>query len=99
MTRAAMIGGGFEGASGKPRLGQSAVRLAITGLFAGFILGPLLVLALWSFAQQWFWPSLLPSAFTTRWYEWAVTVPNVFRSLRTSLLVAVLVTPSPQSHR
>lgn len=76
----------------RPRLTQSAVRLAITVLFAGFVLGPLLVLALWSIAQQWFWPSLLPSAFTTRWYEWAVTVPNVFRSLRTSLLVAVLVT-------
>ena len=76
----------------RPRFAQSVVRLAITVLFAGFVLGPLLVLALWSIAQQWFWPSLLPSAFTTRWYEWAVTVPNVFRSLRTSLLVAVLVT-------
>jgi putative spermidine/putrescine transport system permease protein len=88
----AMLGESFPRATEKPRIGQSAVRLAITVLFAGFILGPLLVLALWSFAQQWFWPSLLPSAFTTRWYEWAVTVPNVFRSLRTSLLVAVLVT-------
>jgi putative spermidine/putrescine transport system permease protein len=75
-----------------PRLAHSAANVAVTALFAGFILGPLLVLALWSVAQQWFWPSLLPSAFTTRWYEWAVTVPNVFRSLRTSLLVAVLVT-------
>jgi putative spermidine/putrescine transport system permease protein len=61
-------------------------------LFAGFIIGPLLVLAIWSFAQQWFWPSLLPSAFTLRWYEWAMTVPNVFRSLQVSLIVAVIVT-------
>ena len=61
-------------------------------LFAGFIVGPLIVLALWSFAQQWFWPSLLPSAFTLRWYEWAATVPNIFRSLQMSLLVAVIVT-------
>jgi len=61
-------------------------------LFAGFIVGPLIVLALWSFAQQWFWPSLLPSAFTLRWYEWAATVPNVFRSLQMSLIVAAIVT-------
>ena len=61
-------------------------------LFAGFIIGPLIVLALWSFAQQWFWPSLLPSAFTLRWYEWAATVPNVFRSLQMSLIVAAIVT-------
>jgi putative spermidine/putrescine transport system permease protein len=78
----------------KPQFARSAVNLAITVVFAGFVLGPLLVLALWSVAQQWFWPSLLPSAFTTRWYEWAVTVPNIFRALRTSLLVAVLVTIS-----
>lgn len=60
--------------------------------FAIFIIGPLVVLALWSFAQQWFWPSLLPSSFTLRWYGWAATVPNVFRSLQMSLFVAVAVT-------
>lgn len=84
----------YSSAVGVPHLARSAANLAVTVLFAGFILGPLLVLALWSVAQQWFWPSLLPSAFTTRWYEWAITVPNVFRSLRTSLLVAALVTIS-----
>jgi len=92
MTQATTTFEGFQRVGDRPRFAQSAVRLAITVLFAGFVLGPLLVLALWSVAQQWFWPSLLPSAFTMRWYEWAVTVPNVFRSLRTSLLVAVLVT-------
>ena len=55
--------------------------------FAVFIIGPLVVLALWSFAQQWFWPSLLPSSFTMRWYGWAATVPNVFRSLQMSLFL------------
>ena len=56
------------------------------------ILGPLMGLALWSFAQQWFWPSLLPTGFTLRWYQWAATVPNVFRSLQMSLIVAAIVT-------
>jgi putative spermidine/putrescine transport system permease protein len=65
---------------------------AFLAAFAVFILGPLTVLALWSFAQQWFWPSLWPTSFTFRWYQWAATVPNVFRSLQMSLIVAVLVT-------
>jgi len=69
-----------------------ALQTAFLVLFAGFIIGPLVVLALWSFAQQWFWPSLLPSAYTLRWYEWAAITPNVFRSLRISLIVAVAVT-------
>ena len=34
----------------------------------------------------------MPSAFTLRWYQWAATVPNIFRSLQMSLLVAVIVT-------
>jgi ABC-type spermidine/putrescine transport system permease subunit II len=46
---------------------RSLLRGAFLVLFAGFILGPLIVLALWSLAHQWFWPSLLPSAFTLRW--------------------------------
>ena len=71
---------------------RSLLGGAFLVLFAGFILGPLIVLALWSFAHQWFWPSLLPSAFTLRWYQWAATVPNIFRSLQMSLLVAVIVT-------
>jgi putative spermidine/putrescine transport system permease protein len=71
---------------------RSLLRGAFLVLFASFILGPLIVLALWSFAHQWFWPSLLPSAFTLRWYQWAATVPNIFRSLQMSLLVAVIVT-------
>jgi putative spermidine/putrescine transport system permease protein len=81
------------GARPMRRLPFAAVlRAAFLVVFAGFILGPLLVLVLWSFAQQWFWPSLWPTAFTLRWYEWAATVPNVFRSLQVSLAVAVTVT-------
>jgi putative spermidine/putrescine transport system permease protein len=71
---------------------RSALNTAFLVLFASFIIGPLVVLALWSVAQQWFWPSLLPSAYTFRWYEWAATTPNVFRSLQMSLIVAVTVT-------
>jgi putative spermidine/putrescine transport system permease protein len=69
-----------------------ALRMLLVVLFAAFILGPLAVLALWSLAQQWFWPHIWPSAFTLRWYAWTVTVPNVLHSLEMSLVVAVTVT-------
>jgi putative spermidine/putrescine transport system permease protein len=65
---------------------------AVVLVFAGFILGPLLVLTLWSIAQQWFWPALWPTSFTMRWFTWAMTVPNIFHSLQMSLLVAAIVT-------
>ena len=71
---------------------RTIIALGTVALFAVFILGPLLVLALWSFSQQWFYPALLPTQFTTRWYGWAMTVPNVFHSLQMSLVVAVSVT-------
>lgn len=77
------------------RIDSPVIRLLVARLLvvllAIFILGPLLVLAIWSFAQQWFWPSLLPSGLTFRWYEWAATVPNILRSLKMSLMVAVSV--------
>ena len=65
---------------------------AFVCLFACFIIGPLVVLFLWSIAQTWFWPNILPSAYTLRWYRWAIEVPNVFHSLQISLLVATIVT-------
>ncbi len=67
-------------------------RVAFTAAFTGFILGPFVVLGLWSVAQEWFWPSALPTVFTLRWYRWATVVPGILRSLRMSLIVAVLAT-------
>jgi putative spermidine/putrescine transport system permease protein len=71
---------------------RTTLRAIFILFFAVFIIGPIVVLALWSVAQQWFWPNLLPTAFTLRWYEWAATTPNVFHSLQMSLIVAVAVT-------
>ena len=75
------------------RVAALLLRAGFFVVFAGFIVGPLLVLALWSVAQQWFWPSLLPFRPSPPcWFAWALTVPDIFRSLQNSLLVAVLVT-------
>jgi putative spermidine/putrescine transport system permease protein len=65
---------------------------AFIAIFAVFILGPFVVLGLWSVAQQWFWPNALPTAFTLRWFQWATVVPGILASLRMSLLVAILIT-------
>ncbi len=72
-------------------LGRMAAYGVALILFA-FIAAPLFVLFMWSIAQQWFWPSILPTEFTLRWYRWAIETPNVLRALRTSLVVAVAVT-------
>jgi putative spermidine/putrescine transport system permease protein len=69
-----------------------ALSGVFVAVFTALILGPLVVLAFWSVAQQWFWPQLWPGAFTLRWYAWAVTVPNVLHALQMSLIVAVAVT-------
>ena len=70
----------------------TAARAAVTILLTLFVVGPFGVLGLWSVAQQWFWPSPLPAGFTVRWYRWVTVVPGVLASLKTSLLVAALVT-------
>lgn len=80
--------GGRVGRRALRRLGPAVFSVA----FCGFIVGPFVVLVLWSFAQQWFWPSALPTAFTLRWYRWAAVVPGVLASLKMSVLVALLVT-------
>jgi putative spermidine/putrescine transport system permease protein len=59
--------------------------------FFVFLFGPLLVLLLWSIAKNWFWPSALPTAFSFDFYRFALNVPGVLASLRTSLLVALIV--------
>jgi putative spermidine/putrescine transport system permease protein len=71
---------------------MARLRPLLLVLLAAFIAGPFLELLLWSFARQWFWPSLLPSALTLRWYGWATFVPGVLHALRMSLEVACLAT-------
>ncbi len=74
----------------RPSVGKLVVALFALA-FLVFLFGPLLVLFLWSIAQTWFWPSALPTAFSFDWYGFALNVPGVLASLRTSLLVALIV--------
>lgn len=74
----------------RPSVGLLGVLAFVLAFFV-FLFGPLLVLLLWSIARNWFWPSALPTAFSFDFYRFALNVPGVLASLRTSLLVALIV--------
>ena len=82
--------------SGRTRwfLATSAVRLLFLLILAGSVGGPFILLGIWSIAKEWFWPAILPQHLTLEWFDWAANVPGILRSLRMSILVAVLTTCS-----
>ncbi|MCA3265657.1 MAG: ABC transporter permease, partial [Azospirillum sp.] len=45
------------------------LRAAVLASIAFFVLGPLANLAIWSVAEQWFWPHRLPSQWGFRFWE------------------------------
>lgn len=71
------------------KVGRVAALVAISGLAAI----PLLLLALRSLAQAWYWPALLPPAWSARaWrYTFAPTA-EVWTALTTSSSIALMVT-------
>jgi len=77
-------------------LEQPAMRRLILRSFAaalGVFIGlPLLTLVLWSFAGQWFWPSLIPSEWSTKWWEVVFENPRVVDAMVRSFTIAPVVT-------
>src|SRR5690348_4040608 len=68
------------------------IRLAF-GLVLALLLLPAVPLLLWSFARGWFFPSLLPNAWTLRgWHYLADPSSQVPKALWQTVLVAGLVT-------
>lgn len=71
------------------KLGQAAALLAISGLAAI----PLLLLALRSLAQAWYWPALLPPAWGVRaWCYIFSPTAEVLPALGVSSIIALAVT-------
>ena len=68
------------------------LRGAIIAALSSLVIGPFVVLAIWSVTKQWFWPSLLPTQLTLYWFEWAIAVPGILHAVRMSLVTAVLTT-------
>jgi putative spermidine/putrescine transport system permease protein len=73
------------------RLWQAFVRAALLALLAFAIFGPLANLALWAFAEKWYFPSKLPIEYGFSFWE-RVFSPrgNALASLGTSVWIAVL---------
>jgi putative spermidine/putrescine transport system permease protein len=69
--------------------GLSGVLVIGLGIF---ILGPLLALTLWAFASYWYFPSVLPSAWTLSWWHEVLSQANLSSSIGWSFLFAPVVT-------
>jgi len=72
-------------------LGKIA-SVVLIGLLTVYILGPLLVLLIWAFAKEWFYPALLPQAWTLSWWQTIFSTGNFGHSILLSFLIAPVVT-------
>jgi putative spermidine/putrescine transport system permease protein len=57
-----------------------------------FILGPLVILFLWAFADSWFYPALLPHAWTFSWWQQILLNGDIGHSILLSFIFAPVVT-------
>lgn len=57
-----------------------------------FVLLPILTVFLWAFAEQWFYPSLLPTKWGFRYWDRVLERPDVWAAFLTSLQLAAVVT-------
>ena len=74
-----------------PRMRRLILRLFAAGL--GVFIGiPLLTLVLWSFAGEWFWPNVIPTQWTLRWYQQVFENPRVVNAMVLSFTIAPVVT-------
>lgn len=64
----------------------------LRSLLALIVLVPLTVLLVWSVALRWPWPSLLPAAYTNRWWLEVFTGSGTANALWESVVLGVLAT-------
>lgn len=79
-----------------PRGPGRVIRLALTALLLAWFALPFLPLVLWSFADEWSFPSALPTAWGVRGVEAALgfgLLPGFVRSVLLGLVVAAIATP------
>ena len=75
----------------------------IVGMFLSFLLLPLIVILLWSFAKNWPWPKLLPDSFGLRGWEYffnpssksiLILLYSIFLSLTVTLVTLGITIPA-----
>ena len=77
---------------------QAAVRLTLSVLkwlalaaLTVFILGPLIVMAIWAFAGQWTGSSLLPQTWSLKWWPDVLNLTGIADAIKLSLETATVV--------
>lgn len=79
------------GAARHPGLWALAARAALVALLGAAIVGPLAGLVVWSVAERWHWPALVPQAVGLKY--WArITRGDLFGALVRGVTIAVITT-------
>ena len=71
---------------------RRALGLILVFALSAFLLLPLATLLLWAFTDEWRYPSILPQAFSLRWWDWVLTNGDVGTAVRNSFITAPVVT-------
>src|SRR6266700_4448244 len=79
---------------------QSPISTAVRGMLSAmlfialglFILGPLIILCIWAFANSWFYPALLPQSWTFSWWQQILLNAYIGHSIILSFIFAPIVT-------
>src|SRR6266700_1848201 len=73
-------------------VGRGIISWVVVLALVLFILGPLVVLFLWAFADAWFYPALLPHAWTFSWWQQILLNEDISHSILLSFVFAPVVT-------
>lgn len=71
---------------------RRAVGVILVLALGAFLFFPLLTLVVWAFADRWQYPSLLPQAFSIRWWQWVFENGDVGKAMFYSFTTAPVVT-------
>ena len=72
-------------------LALGALKWLALLVLAVFILGPLLVMAIWAFENQWTGDALLPQSWTLRWWPDVLNLTGITDAIKLSLETATVV--------
>jgi len=82
---------GNAGAAGGRAL-TAALSVGGVGLLTAFIIGPLLSMAMWAFADAWSYPYIIPQRWSFKWWGWVFSHTNMGDAIKLSLEAATAAT-------
>lgn len=73
-------------------IGREGVSLLLLVVLFVVIIGPMLTVVLWAFAERWFYPALVPTQWGLQFWEETITRADVTSAFPLSIGLAVVVT-------